>query len=109
MSQIRMQALLRPRASSASGAALIGWASAPAIAAAGFGSPGRPPLRMTVGGTPSGGGTGRRPLANSRSTRESGIVQAPWATALYALDGRSGAIWGPDGRNIVPDRLTPSV
>ena len=59
---------------SASGGAAIGLASAAAMAPFGSGSFAIAPLRMTVGWTPAGTVTGRWPLPNSRSMRESLIA-----------------------------------
>ena len=75
MSQMRMQALFLPRASSASAGAPIGLASAAAMAPLGSDSFGIAPLRMTVGRTPAGTVTGRWPLPNSRSIRDSVIAR----------------------------------
>ncbi len=61
MSQIRMQAERRPRASSRRGATFTGCASACSIAPTGSGSTGMACLLMTVGTQPGGGATASVP------------------------------------------------
>ena len=59
MSQIRMQALRLPRASSDSGAEPVGRSSTAAIAAAGSAMRGRSRLRITVASASGGSSTAR--------------------------------------------------
>ena len=92
MSQMRMQALFLPRASSESGAEQIGLTNAAEIAARGSDSLGITPLRMTVGRTSAGRVTGKCPFPNNSSIRSSVIVQSPCAPAPLCVDTRPGAM-----------------